>query len=269
MHECLRRKTFFILIFSLYSFVTFSESPEVNGPLTDNPKSVLMVGNSFLYFNNGMHNPVRNLIKADASFSDDYQFRKITISGGSLTWHNIKSYITNPFMGSFTFDKDNNLIEQEKKQFDLAIMHDCSRCPITEGTKPMFHKVIDVHAKTLKEADIEPALMMTWAYKNKSSMTKRLAEEYIEAANRNNILVIPVGLAFAEVNRVFPEIDLYTKDKRHPSRAGTYLGACVIFSSLYKKTAEGNSFFFGLEAQEAKTLQKVAWQVTSDFYTGK
>ena len=113
MHECLRRKTFFILIFSLYSFVTFSESPEVNGPLTDNPKSVLMVGNSFLYFNNGMHNPVRNLIKADASFSDDYQFRKITISGGSLTWHNIKSYITNPFMGSFTFDKDNNLIKQE------------------------------------------------------------------------------------------------------------------------------------------------------------
>ena len=44
-------------------------------------------------------------------------------------------------------------------------MHDCSRCPISEVTKPMFHKVVDVHSKTLKEANIEPALMMTWAYR--------------------------------------------------------------------------------------------------------
>lgn len=269
MTKCNKKKFSLTIIFILFSVVVFPDSPDLKGPLTVNPKSVLMVGNSFLYFNNGMHNPVRNLIKADPSFQEDYQYRKITISGGSLTWHNIKSYITNPFMGSFTFDKDNNLVKQEKKQFDLAIMHDCSRCPITEGTKPMFHKVIDVHAKTLKKADIEPALLMTWAYKNKSSMTKKLAKEYIDAANRNNILVIPVGLAFAKVNKDFPDIDLYTKDKRHPSRAGTYLGACVIFSSLYKKSPEGNTFFFGLDAQEAKNLQRAAWQITSNFYNGK
>ena len=85
----------------------------------------------------------------------------------------------------------------------------------------------------------------------------------------NNILVIPVGLAFAEINKNFPAINLYTRDKRHPSKLGTYLAACVIFSSVYKKTPEGNSFLFGLDPNKAKIIQQVAWQVSSDFYTGK
>ena len=107
---------------------------------------------------------------------------------------------------------------------------------------------------------------MTWAYKDKSSMTKKLAKEYIEAANRNNILVIPVGLAFAEIERNFSEIELYMKDKRHPTRAGTYLGACVIFSSIYKRSPEKNPYLFNLDPDEAIILQQVAWKVTEKFF---
>ena len=108
--------------------------------------------------------------------------------------------------------------------------------------------------------------MMTWAYKNVPSMIEGLAEEYLKAGNRNGILVIPVGLAFDEINRNYPSIDLYTSDKRHPSREGTYLAACVIFASIFKESPIGNAFLFGIERDIALNLQKVAWETSLGFY---
>ena len=108
--------------------------------------------------------------------------------------------------------------------------------------------------------------MMTWPYKDEPKMIEALSNEYIKAANENKILVIPVGLAFAKANEKFSKINLYTSDNRHPSKAGTYLGACVIFSALYKKSPENNPYHFGLEPEIAKNLQKLAWEVTEKFY---
>ena len=145
-------------------------------------------------------------------------------------------------------------------------MQDCSQCPVNEARRKKFHDVVDEHSKTLKKNKVEPVLMMTWAYKNEPSMIKGLSDEYLKAGNRNGILVIPVGLAFDEINRNYPSIDLYTPDKRHPSREGTYLAACVIFSSVFKESPIGNPYLFGIERDIALNLQKVAWETSLDFY---
>tara|TARA_Y200000002_G_scaffold378683_1_gene386534 strand:- start:42 stop:833 length:792 start_codon:yes stop_codon:yes gene_type:complete len=259
-----------LLLSLLFSFnYLFASSPDIKKFLNDNPKQILMVGNSFIYFNNGMHNPLVRMIRADKDLGEGHKIRKATINGSSLTWHNIKTYVSNPFIGSFTFDQDNNLVESKKEPFEVVIMHDCSRCPVNKKTQKMFHAAVDVHTKALKKDKIEVMLMMTWPYKDKPGMTKKLRKEYVKAANRNKIMVSPVGLAFHEVNKNYPDINLYTKDLRHPSPAGTYLAASVLFASIYKKTPEGNSFTFGLDAEKAKTLQKIAWQVTQNFYNGK
>lgn len=259
-----------LLLSLLFSFnYLFASSPDIKKFLNDNPKQILMVGNSFIYFNNGMHNPLVRMIRADKDLGEGHKIRKATINGSSLTWHNIKTYVSNPFIGSFTFDQDNNLVESKKEPFEVVIMHDCSRCPVNKKTQKMFHAAVDVHTKALKKDKIEVMLMMTWPYKDKPGMTKKLRKEYVKAANRNKIMVSPVGLAFHEVNKNYPDINLYTKDLRHPSPAGTYLAASVLFASIYKKTPEGNSFTFGLDVEKAKTLQKIAWQVTQNFYNGK
>ena len=261
---------FFLFLALVLNFHYLSAlEPEIQKFSNKNPKQILMVGNSFLYYNNGMHNPLVRMIRADKELGEGHKIRKATINGSSLTWHNIKTYVSNPFIGSFTFDIDNNLVQSEKKPFDVVIMHDCSRCPINKETKKIFHAAVDVHSKALKKENIEVMLMMTWPYKDKPGMTKSLKKEYLKAANRNKIMVSPVGVAFHEINKNHPEINLYTKDLRHPSPAGTYLAASVLFASIFKKTPEGNSYKFGLEKGEAKILQKVAWQVTQDFYNGK
>ena len=253
-----------ILFLILFSGNLICLQPEVKGFDSFAPKNILMVGNSFIYFNNGMHNPLEALVKKDLELKKNFKIRKITISGASLSWHEIKSYVSNPNIGSFTFDDENNLINLSVEPFDVLIMHDCSRCPINK--KNDFHRIIKKHSNDLKEVGIEPVLMMTWPYKDEPKMIEALSNEYIKAANENQILVIPVGLAFAKANEKFSKINLYTSDNRHPSKAGTYLGACVIFSALYKKSPENNPYHFGLEPEIAKNLQKLAWEVTEKFY---
>jgi hypothetical protein len=265
-----------ISFFSLSIFLALSSLQVfgLNEPLKKeldniNPKQILMVGNSFVYYNNGMHNPLIKMIRSTHTMRDAYKIRSITINGSSLTWHDIRSYVTNPNIGSFGFTKENKLKKIKKTPFDLAIMHDCSRCPVDDSRKKIFHKIVAAHVKTLREKNIEPMLMMTWPYKDSPNMTKKLAREYVKAANKNKILVAPVGLAFAEINENFPEINLYTSDLRHPSKEGTYLAACVLYASIYKMNPEGNKVKFNIDSKTRKTLQKVAWITHQNFYKGR
>ena len=108
--------------------------------------------------------------------------------------------------------------------------------------------------------------MMTWAYKDKPEMTSQLAKEYTVAGNKNNVLVIPVGLAYANSTRIHPEIDLYTSDRRHPSKAGTYLSACVMFASVFQTSPVGNYYTFDLDKNIAQNLQKIAWTTHQEYY---
>ena len=77
---------------------------------------------------------------------------------------------------------------------------------------------------------------------------------------------MPVGLAYANSMKVHPEIDLYTSDERHPSKAGTYLSACVMFASVFQTSPVGNPYTFDLEEKMALNLQKIAWTTHQEYY---
>ena len=54
----------------------------------DPPKSVLFVGNSYMYYNNSLHNHVVRLAhEADKANAEDYFFRSMTLSGAYLHEH--------------------------------------------------------------------------------------------------------------------------------------------------------------------------------------
>ena len=127
----------------------------------------------------------------------------------------------------------------------------------------LFNSYADEHSKTLRRHGVEPSLMMTWAYKDKPEMIQGLSAAYIDAGNRNGIMVFPVGLAFQRAAKNNPDIDLFTPDKRHPSKAGTYLMAAVIYSSVYRVSPIGNSYDYGLDKKIQRNLQEVAWETLS------
>ena len=70
--------------------------------------------------------------------------------------------------------------------------------------------------------------------------------------------VAPVGSTWYMVRHDHPEINLWQGDGSHPSRAGTYLAACVLYASIFQRSPEGLSFHGGLSDEQARVLQEEA-----------
>ena len=231
------------------------------------PASAIFIGNSFFYYNNSLHNHVVRLLhSADAG----YRFRttSVTISGSGANWHDVGSYFRPDAIGTYSFDADNNVVFNRKRDrlFDLAIMMDCSQCPIHPQLQVTFHEYSRKHSETVRQHGGVPVFFMSWAYADKPEMTAELAEAYTRAGNDNGVFVIPAGLAFAKSVQRRPELNLYAPDKRHPSLAGTYLAAATIYAALLKKSPIGAQYTAGLDEATAKHLQTVAWDTVEDYF---
>jgi hypothetical protein len=184
-----------------------------------------------------------------------------------LDWHPIDAYLAPNGLGRYSFVKDNEIVfNEDEKLFDLVVMMDCSQCPIHPVLSQSFYQTVEKYSAIVRAHGAEPVLFMTWAYKDKPEMIKGLSEAYVRAGNVNHALVIPAGLAFSRSIAIKPELNLYVADKRHPTLAGTYLGAAVIYASLFKRSPIGNSYWAGLDSQTALHLQTVAWETVKDFY---
>ena len=244
------------------------ERPDFIETKVKNPKSVVFIGNSFFYYNNGVHKPTLGMVKANKDLGKGHRFRNITINSSSLEWHDVESYVTNQKIGSFSITSKNKYKKYDPENYQLAILMDCSQCPIHPDRKDLFHFYVDEHSKTLKKYGVEPALLMTWAYKDKPEMIEGISSAYISAGNRNEIMTFPVGLAFQRSQIENPDIELFTPDKRHPSKAGTYLMAAVIYASLYRVSPIGNTYDYGLGQVIQSKLQTTAWETLS-YYKNK
>ena len=242
--------------------------PAVTSLGPDYPKTAMFIGNSFFYYNNGMPGHVTLLEKAaDPEHKNNYRNTMVTIGGSGFDWHDVEHYFRPNAIGSYSFDDNNNIIfNKSAKLYDAAVMMDCSQCPIHPTLKTVFAEYTKKNADIVRAKGAKPIFFMSWAYADKPEMTAQLAEAYTLAGNANNALVIPAGLAFAKSVGKQPELNLYVPDKRHPSLAGTYLAACVVFASLTGKSPVGNSYLAGIDPSTAKFLQEVAWDTVQEYY---
>jgi len=232
-----------------------------------NPHRALFVGNSFSFFNDGVHNHLGALIRSAGEWERGrHRYRLQTLSGARMLEH--RAVI-------------NNILD-ESNPWPTVILQGHSNEPIVADDQEAFVKATASFVKSLKKNKITPILFMTWAYENAPEMTLPLAEAYTKVGNRLNVQVVPVGLAFSHVRQMAPDISLYTadvlgvnkngdvtyrRDIKHPSRAGTYLAACVFYASFFKKSPQGLPYHGDLEASVALQIQSLAWETVSDFYT--
>jgi len=242
--------------------------PGVTSLGPDFPKTEIFIGNSFFYYNNGMPGHVTLLEKAaDPDHRQDYRATMVTIGGSGFDWHDVESYFRPNAIGSYSFDEQNNVVFTKRdKLFDVAVMMDCSQCPIHPQLKPVFTEFSKKDSDIVRAHGARPVFFMSWAYADKPEMTAQLAEAYTVAGNENNALVIPAGLAFARAIGKQPELNLYAADKRHPSLAGTYLATCTVFAALTGRSPVGNPYLAGIDEPTARFLQTVAWETMQDYY---
>jgi hypothetical protein len=237
----------------------------------DEVKKALFIGNSFSFYNNGVHNHLGSLIRAEDEWQvGENRLRLSTLSGGYIHEH---------------LDDLRYLLSKPKGTWEAVILQGHSNEPIESKTQGRFKKSIKEAVNLIKQQQLQPILLMTWGYKGQADMGIELANTYTSLANELDVLVVPAGLAFWVAEQQLPEIELFVPDvlgvknkagdnaeltyrkvMKHPSNAGTYLMACVLYSALYQKSPEGNIFMAGLDENTAQKLQKLSWIVTSGFY---
>jgi hypothetical protein len=234
-------------------------------------KKALFVGNSFSFYNNGVHNHLGSLVRANSAWKvGENRLRLSTLSGGHIYEH---------------LNDLNFLLDKPKGTWQAVVLQGHSDEPINAKKQARFTKAVKEAVKRIRDKKLQPILLMTWGYKGQSAMGIKLANAYTSLANELNVLVVPVGVAFWVAEQKLPHIELfvpdvlglskkqgeevslrYKKDLKHPSNAGTYLMACVLYASLYQQSPEGNVFNAGLEPSVALELQKLSWLVTQGFY---
>ena len=219
----------------------------------DYPEKILFVGNSFTYYNDGLHMHYGNLLRAANLYDEGRnELRMMTYSGSGLWEHPaaLRSAVTND-------------------DWDAVVMHDYSNGPLTQWQR--FVASSDKLAEIARGQGARPVLLMTWAYADQPEMTIQLAEAYTRRGKELAATVIPVGLAFAAASKILA-INLYSPDLlrfeggepvyekivKHPSMAGTYLAACTVFATLTGRNPEGLIYTGGLDAEVARVLQRVA-----------
>lgn len=95
-------------------------------------------------------------------------------------------------------------------------------------------------------------------------MQAQLRIGYLQMAQDNSAECAPAGMAWKRVREEFPAIGLYAADGSHPSVAGSYLVACTMYSTFFRRTTVGATFTSTLDAATAATIQQIASSVVLD-----
>ena len=238
------------------------DRPQPNVQRLENgaPQRILFIGNSYLYYNDSLHNHVERMAEANGPDAR-YQFKSATIGGASLSHHYIDSLL------------EPGRLDVEEP-FDLVILQGGSFEPITEEGRAGFAEVAaDLDAK-IRAAGAETALYMTHAYVEPHEnvdpeMIGMVVETYVSTGNEIGALVLPVGLAFELAYEQRPEIVLHkTFDGSHPSMLGTYLAACVVYASLYGLPASDvdYTYFGAVDEEDAAFLRAIADETVNSFF---
>ncbi len=241
----------------------FSVKPLVTS-LASRPESVLLVGNSLLYYNCGVNECLEGIARSKGV---TLRATLASIGGAGLDLQDVSGYLER--IRSAGNDKG---AEKSSGQalgfspFDAVVLEG----PVRPLKAKLFPKYARIHSGAVRDYGAGLLFLAPWAHRRHPEMTGILMDTTARAANENRGMMVPVGLAFARSRAGRPDLRLTAGDGRHPSAAGTYLEAAVLFSVLTKSTPEGADYSGGCEKpmdrDDAAWLQRIAWETVRDYF---
>jgi hypothetical protein len=98
-----------------------------------------------------------------------------------------------------------------------------------------------------------------------ADMAARVDGVYSGIALRLGARLAPVGRAFVRAVSEEPEIELYRSDDSHPTPAGSFLAACVLYGALTGEDPRASQYVpFGSSASEAEQIKTLAARVLDE-----
>lgn len=189
---------------------------------------VLFIGNSYTFTNN-----LGDLVAGIAASQKDGPTvtpTLVTRAGTHLEWH-LKN---GPAMSLLQAGGWDYVILQEFSTLGGEIGK-----PEVGDPEPFYDSVRQFVPKILA-AGAKPVLLMTWARRGApESEAKKLFDAYQHIGAELDVKVVPAGVAWAEAHRRLRTLDLHIYDASHPTEAGSYLTALVIYATLTGRDPRG------------------------------
>jgi len=214
--------------------------------------NLLFIGNSHTYLNQ-MPRMLVALADVDAR-GFKLKAEQSTGRGVSLEWH-----WNNP--------PTREMIAS--RRWDYVVLQDRSGGPLEALESFQRHaRMLD---EEIKKQLARTILFMTWANRSRPETQSLLADAYANVARELDAILAPVGLAWQQVQKLIPGLDLYHPDGRHANPIGSYLTACVFYAAVFNASPEGlpgNILIEGkvrldLDQDTARSLQKIAFDTVN------
>lgn len=226
---------------------------------------VLFLGNSYTFYNN-----MPNLVSQIAlSLDDTLNPTSNTPGGWKLENHAEQNSSSLQMLNQQKWDYVVIQAQSQEPSFSLS--------QVEQETYPYAQSLVE--SILANDSCSEPMFFMTWGRKNGDTqngvnyppiatyqgMQSRLRNSYLEMGFDNKSSVSPVGMAWKKSIEQNPDFELYSVDESHPNLAGSYLTACVFYSSIFKKSCVGSDFIpLGLDSTDVLNLQEIASSVVLD-----
>ncbi len=188
--------------------------------LPEKPKTrVLFIGNSLTYTNNL---PALLQGMAAAAGAEPFTYRMIAYGGFSLEEH-------------WGIQESHTSIAADK--WDVVVLQQGSSA-LAEGRRHLL-EFSGRYAGEIRKAGSVPALYAVWPPEGYRHLFDAVAESYRAAAAEAGGMLFPVGEAWRAAWRRDSTIRFYSSDSLHPTPAGSYLAALVMFQQLYGRSPVG------------------------------
>jgi hypothetical protein len=267
----LRRCPQFLLAVLL--FCTLSLSAQEPGAYEKDALRVLFIGNSYTYFN--------NLPEMFSKLAEAGHQKKIIYAMQAPGGFRLKDHWT----------RTETRTAMSTGKWDYIVLQDQSTLGTNyyfEGKQlipsdDLFHPYAVDFAKAIKDGGAIPVFFLTWARRKLPEDQSALNSAYMRATRETKSIVAPAGIAWAEIEKDDPSINLFYKDGSHPSPAGTYLNACVFYATIFGRSPLGlpsrisgtpvnldtekaqpgaTAVLVDLSSAEARKLQQAAWDAS-------
>jgi len=147
---------------------------------------------------------------------------------------------------------------------------------LPETSVASFRNYAAKFVAAVRAAGARPVLYMTWAYDRLDWISfDEILAAHREVAAALEVEVAPVGLAWRLAREARPDLDMYGRDREHPSLAGCYLSLMVIeatISGLPPVAHDPDEVRLPglerLEVEDARFLQRVAARAVSEWRAG-
>ena len=247
-------KQYFYLIFFSISLLSCNTQTKSNSnDNAGNEMKILFIGNSYTY-----NNDLPNQVKAMAIEYNKYSSIEIKsfAPGGAKLQDHLKS--------SFTLDT----IRYGKWDIIILQGHSLETLKDPYGFRESALALIKIASEagaevflfeTWSRAEGELEYNEEWSGRSPNIMQNRISSAYAGVADETPAIVIPIGNIWQRFKNDFPNIELYSTDGSHPTLHGSYLTACVIYSSIFNEDPVKLSYLpVGINKTDAKKIRFAA-----------